>query len=101
MLKTSLNSKHYQPTGILIHQQNLYVPRTWWYSSRREAQSCKTVSKVKNLPLYYNQFLLPLLTLLSTCQRTVLAYAQVQQAWRDNVCNINLITQVAIQPLVL
>jgi hypothetical protein len=58
----SFNSNRYWPSGILIHQQNLYVPRSQWHTSHREAQSRKLVSKVKNLPLYYNQFLPPLLT---------------------------------------
>jgi hypothetical protein len=31
-----------QPSGMLIHQQNSYVPRSWWYTGRREAMNQST-----------------------------------------------------------
>jgi hypothetical protein len=48
---TALNSKH-GPSGILIHQQNSYSPRSKRRTGRREAQSRELVNKVSNLPVY-------------------------------------------------
>jgi hypothetical protein len=38
----SLNSKHYQPSGMLIHRQNLYAPR-----GKQWIGCCEPVKKVK------------------------------------------------------
>jgi hypothetical protein len=46
-LITSLHSKRYRPSGMLIHRQNLYVPRSKRRTRRREAQSREPVNKVK------------------------------------------------------
>jgi hypothetical protein len=49
-LITSLNSECYRPSGILIHQQNLYVPCSKQHICHHEAQSCEPVNKGENLP---------------------------------------------------
>jgi hypothetical protein len=36
---TYFNYKRYRPSGILIHRQNSYAPRSWRCTGRREAQS--------------------------------------------------------------
>jgi hypothetical protein len=46
-LITSLHSKRYQPSAILIHQQNSYVPRGKQCPGRHEAHSREAVTKVK------------------------------------------------------
>jgi hypothetical protein len=48
----SLHSRCYWPSGMLIHQQNLYVPRNKQCTDRHEAQSCELVNKVKKLTVY-------------------------------------------------
>jgi hypothetical protein len=45
-LITSLHSKRYRPSGMLIHRQNLYAPRSKWRTGRREP-----VNKVKKKTL--------------------------------------------------
>jgi hypothetical protein len=44
---TSLNSKHYQPSGMLIHWQNSYAPRKKQWTGRHETQSCEPINRVK------------------------------------------------------
>jgi hypothetical protein len=43
----SLHSKRYRQSGILIHQQNSYAPRSRRCTGRREAQNPEPVNKVK------------------------------------------------------
>jgi hypothetical protein len=50
-LITSLKSKRYRPSDILIQQQNLYAPHSQQCTSRQEAQSSEPVNKSKNLPV--------------------------------------------------
>jgi hypothetical protein len=52
-LITSLNSKRYQPSGILIHRQNSYAPLSQRCSGRREAQSREPVNECKNRPVRF------------------------------------------------
>jgi hypothetical protein len=47
-LITPLNSKHYQPSGILLHQQNAYAPHSRWCTGCHEP-----VNKGKNLPVFF------------------------------------------------
>jgi hypothetical protein len=56
-LITSLHSKCYQPSGMLIHRQNLYVPRSKQCTGCYEAQSHEPVNKVKKKGLYRSQIL--------------------------------------------
>jgi hypothetical protein len=52
-LITSLNSKCYQPSCMLIHWQNSYVPCSQWHTNRRELtvkhRAIEAASKVKIL----------------------------------------------------
>jgi hypothetical protein len=48
-LITSLHSKSYRPSGILIHRQNSYALRSRRRTGRHEAQSRESVNKVKKL----------------------------------------------------
>jgi hypothetical protein len=50
-LITSLHSKHYWPSGILIHWQNSYAPCRRQYIGHHEAQCRKPANKGKNFPL--------------------------------------------------
>jgi hypothetical protein len=50
-LITSLNSKCYRPSGILIHRKSSYAPRNRRCVGRPEAQSHEAVNKIKNLPV--------------------------------------------------
>jgi hypothetical protein len=52
-LITSLNSKRYQPSCILINRQNSDAPCSKQRTSHREAHSCEPVNKVKKT-LYRN-----------------------------------------------
>jgi hypothetical protein len=47
-LITSLDSKRYRPSGILIHRQKSYASRSRWYTIRREAQSLEPLYKGKS-----------------------------------------------------
>jgi hypothetical protein len=47
--KTSLHSKHYRLSDMLIHRKNPYVPRSKWRTSCREAQGCGTSQQTKSL----------------------------------------------------
>jgi hypothetical protein len=60
-LITSLNSKHYRPSGILIHRQNSYAPCSWWCTgcceqsikvrtSLYNGHSCTEVAAAKDWP---------------------------------------------------
>jgi hypothetical protein len=51
-LITSLHSKCYRPSGILIHRQNSYALRGKQHTGRREAQNSEPVNKVKKVPVY-------------------------------------------------
>jgi hypothetical protein len=46
-----LHSKHYWPTGILIHRQNLYAPHSRRCTSCCEAQLHEPVNRGKNHPI--------------------------------------------------
>jgi hypothetical protein len=52
MIINAFNSKRYWPSGILIHRQNSYAPRSKRRTGRREAQSCELVKKVNDLSVY-------------------------------------------------
>jgi hypothetical protein len=45
--KSSLHSKCYRPSGILIHRQNSYPARGRRRNGRREAQRREAANKVK------------------------------------------------------
>jgi hypothetical protein len=49
-LLTSLYSKRYRPSGILIHRQNSYAPRSKRHTGRRETQSRGNGQQSKNPP---------------------------------------------------
>jgi hypothetical protein len=45
-----MQSERYRPSGILIHRQNLYVPRSKRLTGRREAQSLGNGQQSENTP---------------------------------------------------
>jgi hypothetical protein len=48
-LITSLHSKRYRPSGMLIHQQNSYAPQNKRRTGHHEVQSHELVNKDKKL----------------------------------------------------
>jgi hypothetical protein len=49
---TSINCKSYRPSGMLIHRQNSYAPRSRLCAGPRESQNREPVNKGKNLLVY-------------------------------------------------
>jgi hypothetical protein len=50
-LITYLNSRHYRPSGMLIHRQNSHLTHSRRCAGDREAQSREPVDNRKNLPV--------------------------------------------------
>jgi hypothetical protein len=61
VLITSLHSKSYLLSGMLINRQNSYAPRGKQRTGLREAQNREPVNKLKELSLYSGKIkILPL-----------------------------------------
>jgi hypothetical protein len=65
-LITSLHSERYRPSGVLVHRQNLYAPRSRWCTGRREAQRREPVNKIRT-SLYMANRKLQLINKSVTC----------------------------------
>jgi hypothetical protein len=52
-VRTSLHSKCYQLSGMLIHHQNSYAPRIKWDTSHHEVQNHRTGQQSQNPPCMY------------------------------------------------
>jgi hypothetical protein len=93
-LITSLKSKCYRSSGILIHWQNMYVTRSQMCTDHHKAKSKETVNKGLNLPVHTDH------NLCSTCyaihsteiptnrSRSQNAFPKLKFQWNLTVINL-------------